>query len=240
MNYFSTWGITFRMGDLKKALILIAVVMSFTFPVSRAEEASIDGNVLIIPVLQVGADFYSLQLMAHFETEPYEFSLFAADSLSNASDVGASSFANNILSIPKLTYEGISYNLHLALISQDPIRFRIDSAGVNEDDPASMALFAANISSPIIQSRCIACHTDIGPASATVSTSRIQYLTSNEPDYLQSNYTSLVDYIKNVATGSELILSKPLGTDHVGAAQFLSTSDEYLKLQEFVNAVLAE
>jgi hypothetical protein len=228
------------MINLRKILILVVSTLSFTFSVSHAEEASIDGNVLAIPVLQVGADFYSVQLTLHFETDPIEFSLLAANPLSSASDIGASSFANNILTIPALTYEGVSYNLQLALVGQEPILFQLHAAGVNEEDPTSLSLFTENISSQIIQLSCIVCHTTTGIASATLSTSRIQYLTSIEPDHLQTNYNSLVDFINNVPGGSESILSKPLGIDHVGAAQMVSTSEVYLQFQEFVNAVLSE
>jgi hypothetical protein len=228
------------MKGFRKILTFVVTTLIFTFSISHAEEASIDGNVLAIPVLQVGADFYSVQLTLHFETDPIEFSLLAANPLTNASDVGASSFANNILTIPVLTYEGVSYNLQLALVGQDPILFRLNSVGMNQEGPASLTLFTANISSQIIQLRCSICHTTAGIASATLSTSRIQYLTSIEPDHLQTNYNSLVNFIKNVPGGSASILSKPLGIDHVGAVQMLSTSMVYLQFQQFVYAVLSE
>lgn len=104
----------------------------------------------------------------------------------------------------------------------------------------SYQLFMDTVSGPITQTRCITCHSDIGIASASLSTSRIQYSPLTELNYQQTNYNILVNYIRNVTDGSEVILSKPQGVDHVGGVQLATGSDEFQVFQQFVNAVLGE
>jgi hypothetical protein len=101
--------------------------------------------------------------------------------------------------------------------------------------PDPFQLYVDNISEPIIQSSCVICHRQNGIAGNT----KLVYATSNEPNYQQTNFDILSNYILNEPGGSELILSKPQGIAHGGGAQLNSNSDEYIALQEFVNAVLA-
>ena len=122
--------------------------------------------------------------------------------------------------------------------SGTPLSLEIAAEGATG---TSYQLFTDNISTPIIQTRCIICHSSTGIASATVSTSQLQYLAATEPDFLQSNYNILVNYMRNVTDGSELILAKPQGMEgHVGAVQLVEGSDEFEAFEAFVNAVLSE
>jgi len=117
--------------------ILVIAIVSFMTSSIHAQEASLDGNVLTIPVLQVGDQFYSLQLTLALGTDPLVLTLSSAEELSNASAEGASTFANNTLTVPALSYEGVSYNLQLALTGENPVRFGVLSAGVNESAPSA-------------------------------------------------------------------------------------------------------
>ncbi len=121
--------------------------------------------------------------------------------------------------------------------SGTPLKLKIAAAGATG---TSYQLFSDNVSIPIIQTRCIICHSSTGIASASVSTSQLQYIADTEPDFLQSNYNLLVNYIRNVTDGSELILSKPQGMVHVGAVQLVNGSGEFEAFEAFVNAVLSE
>ena len=121
--------------------------------------------------------------------------------------------------------------------SGTPLGLEIAAAGATG---TSYQLFSDNVSTPIIQTRCIICHSSTGIASASVSTSQLQYIDDTEPDFLQSNYNVLVNYIRNVTDGSELILSKPQGMVHVGAVQLVNGSGEFEAFEAFVNAVLSE
>jgi hypothetical protein len=83
--------------------------------------------------VEVGAQAYMLQLALVSGTDPLELSVHATEELTNASTEGASSFANNTLNVPSISYNSVSYNLQLALVGLDPITFRLESAGVNEE-----------------------------------------------------------------------------------------------------------
>ena len=72
--------------------------------------------------------------------------------------------------------------------SGTPLSLEIAAEGATG---TSYQLFTDNISTPIIQTRCIICHSSTGIASATVSTSQLQYLAATEPDFLQSNYNKI-------------------------------------------------
>jgi hypothetical protein len=121
--------------------------------------------------------------------------------------------------------------------SGTPLGLVIAAQGATE---TSYQLFMDTVSAPITQTRCIICHIELGLASADLSTSQIQYSPLTELNYQQTNYNILVNYIRNVTDGSELILSKPQGVDHEGAVLLPTGSDELQVFQQFVNAVLGE
>lgn len=148
---------------------------------------------------------------------------------------GPAGVSNAALSI-FLAYDTMAVQGEL-FYSGAPLTFAIEAEAAS---PASFQLFTDNISTPIIQAKCIVCHTDVGIASAALSTSRLQYLTSAQANFQQTNYDTLVNFIKNIPDGSDLILSKPQGIDHIGLQQLDSSDPEFLQLQEFVNAVVAE
>ncbi|MFT7527436.1 MAG: hypothetical protein ACI9LY_002591 [Arenicella sp.] len=150
--------------------------------------------------------------------------------------LGAAGLAGTNLSI-YLAYDSVAMPGEL-YYSGVPMSLTIEPVSVAT--APSFQLFIDTISAPITQSLCIACHTSTGIASAALSTSRIQYLTSIESGFQQNNYDVLVNYIKNVPTGASLILSKPLGVDHLGAAQLSSSSDQYHIFEDFVKVVLSE
>lgn len=97
-------------------------------------------------------------------------------------------------------------------------------------EPQSFTLFTNNISQPIIQSRCIACHVSGGAASST----RLVYVRSNVADFQTQNYNTLLDFIQTA--GSSLLLSKPQGIGHGGGVQLQSGSAEFTAWSEFISA----
>ena len=112
----------------------LAILILFLAPgIVRSQEASLDGATLNIPVLQVGADYYQISLNLVPDTDPIQLALGDAIPISIPSDTsGASIFANNVISIPSLPYEGVSYNLSLPLLTTEPVVFQLGSVGVNE------------------------------------------------------------------------------------------------------------
>ena len=66
---------------------------------------------------------------------------------------------------------------------------------------------------------------------------RLVYQPVGQPDYLQNNFDTLVNYILTEPGGSDLILSKPQGVNHLGQVVLTTKSSEFAALTEFVNAV---
>ena len=164
--------------------------------------------------------------------------LQAIEAFSVLEDVpfGAVGLAGASLSI-YLAYDSVATAGEL-YYSGTPLSLEIAAEGATG---TSYQLYSDNVSTPIIQNRCIICHSSTGIASATLSTSQIQYIADTEPDFLQSNYNILVNYMRNVTDGSELILAKPQGMEgHVGAVQLVEGTDEFEAFEAFVNAVLSE
>lgn len=104
-------------------------------------------------------------------------------------------------------------------------------------DPASLTFYLSNISQPIVQSRCIVCHTTTG----TASTSALHYVNSSVEGYQQINYNTLLDYIENVPNGASLIVSQPQGiTAHGGGVQLASGSQQLADWLQFIDSVQNE
>ena len=101
----------------------------------------------------------------------------------------------------------------------------------------SFDLFVSNVSAPIIQARCIACHNSTGVASD----SGLTYVDNTQSNYQSINYNTLMDYIENAPNAASLILSKPQGiTLHGGGTQLTAGSNDLLQWQAFVTAVQTE
>ena len=103
-------------------------------------------------------------------------------------------------------------------------------------EPASLALYNASISAPIVQSRCVSCHVSGGASGNT----RLVFVRSSVDNYMTLNYNEMVDFIRNVSSGASLILSKPQGIGHGGGVQLASGSTELANLTDFVEAVQSE
>ena len=100
----------------------------------------------------------------------------------------------------------------------------------------SLETYTSLISGPIVQSRCLVCHRGGGVAQD----SALLYVDANQPNFQQTNYDTVVDYIKNFPGGSSLILSKPQGVGHVGGVQLTPNSTNLENFETFVSQVLAE
>lgn len=98
---------------------------------------------------------------------------------------------------------------------------------------SSLQLFETNISTPIIQARCILCHRAGGAAGGTP----LLYVSSSTPNSLTTNYNTLANYIEG-GKGSTVI-SKAQGIGHGGGVQLQPNGTDLAKLQEFVDAVMA-
>ena len=91
-------------------------------------------------------------------------------------------------------------------------------------NPASQTFYLSNISGPIVQSKCLGCHKTTGSASYA----GLNYVNSSVDGFQQTNYSTLLDYIKNVPGGASLILSKPRGlVAHGGGMQLSRGTAEF-------------
>ena len=93
----------------------------------------------------------------------------------------------------------------------------------------SMQIYTESISSQIVQARCVNCHG--GVAALTL-------VRSNVDDYINKNYNSMKDYIKQ--GGSNRLLSKPQGINHGGGVQLQSGSTDLNNLESFIDAIVSE
>ena len=100
-------------------------------------------------------------------------------------------------------------------------------------EPASLTLYNASISAPIVQSRCVSCHVSGGASGNT----RLVFVRSSVDNYMTLNYNEMVDFVRNTPNGASLILSKPQGIGHGGGIQLLSGSIELDNLSKFVEAL---
>ena len=99
-----------------------------------------------------------------------------------------------------------------------------EAAAVAAANPASQTFYLSNISGPIVQSKCLRCHKTTGSASY----SGLNYVNSSVDGFQQTNYNTLLDYIKNVPGGASLILSKPQGlVAHGGGMQLIRGTAEF-------------
>jgi len=127
-----------RIFRLKYRFIITVLFLSTSFTLSYAQEASLNGAVLTIPVLQVGADYYLVDLTLVPDSDPVQLNVTRAELLASpASTTGASVFSSNVLSVPALPFQGSSYNLQFSLLSSEPVIFQLLSASVNESTAES-------------------------------------------------------------------------------------------------------
>ena len=105
-------------------LILLFIVNEKTLGADQqaSADAYVIGDVVKIPVLRVGNDYYSLDLQLMPNTDPAQLKMIAAAklTLSDSNSSNASSFVNTTLTIPKLTAANNSYRIELELVSVEP------------------------------------------------------------------------------------------------------------------------
>lgn len=126
--------------------------------------------------------------------------------------------------------------------SGKPLSFSIlaDSAPETPEaaaNPASQTFYLSNISGPIVQSKCLGCHKTTGSASYA----GLNYVNSSVDGFQQTNYNTLLDYIKNVPGGASLILSKPQGlVAHGGGMQLIRGTAEFDDWSTLVATIINE
>ncbi len=104
-----------------------------------------------------------------------------------------------------------------------------NSGNSNETD--GLSFFTSNISDPVIQGKCIACHVNGGLAEAT------PLVYTNTAGHEQSNFDLLFDYVAADEDNANTVLEKVRGVDHGGDLQLSGDSDEYRDLVAFLGLI---
>jgi len=109
---------------MKQLMLALAIIL-----IAQNSEANEVGNdaylandVVKIPVVSIGASTYRLDLQLVPNSDPVKLKMVAAQDITELkpSTSGASTFENNILTIPFLANTKASYKIELELISTDP------------------------------------------------------------------------------------------------------------------------
>lgn len=95
-----------------------------------AQQASINGNVINIPVVTLGAQAFQLELTLVADTSPVELLVTGGEELTSFSAEGASSFDGVTLAVPSLEVDGIAYWANFNLLSEEPPTFLFIDAGL--------------------------------------------------------------------------------------------------------------
>ena len=244
------------MNNLALTKILMGIVALCaslnTVALDERSDAYIVGDIIKIPLLVVGESQYRLDLQLIPDTNPVELKLIAADDITSLSltSEGASTFSENLLTIPNLSAGSISYRIELSLVSVDPlVILRLSRAEELAPAPAStpapepastpppvtsrekaLTLYDESISSSIVQSRCVRCHVQGGSAGG----SSLRFLRGTG-DAVSANIAMFEALLNGRSNGKQYILGKVSGNGHGGGMQLPIGSAGYASLSEFLS-----
>jgi hypothetical protein len=227
-----------------------------TLSYSETREASFENNILSIPVVTVGAEAYSLELLLTQDGANIDFSIVGAEKIQVVDTSGASVFNGTALLIPKVGIGSASYTLTLSVVTVDPPKFRLtdyaelksvgeppQSEPEPEPEPpkapeVSLAeqistLYAETISSQIVMRRCVACHVQGGVSQM----SRLVFRRGTGSSVKSDNLAQFTDFVFSNVAGDQLILSRVSGIGHGGGTVLRTGSADYNALAEFLALV---
>jgi len=120
---------------LPQLFFLTLLCLFFCSGKIQAQPASLQGDILHIPVVVVENQFYSARLTIVSGTEPVEIVLSQATEVFSANLRDSSYFGNEVLSIPAIDIDGHSFWADFRRISSD--RFRLIASGNNNSSRGS-------------------------------------------------------------------------------------------------------
>ena len=249
---------SFLAAALRFSFILLVFQFSTwsTLSYSATREASFENNILSIPVVTVGAEAYSLELLLTQDGANIDFSIVGAEKIQVVDTSGASVFNGTALLIPKVGIGSASYTLTLSVVTVDPPKFRLtdyaelksvaeppQSEPEPEPEPpkapeVSLAeqistLYAETISSQIVMRRCVACHVQGGVSQM----SRLVFRRGTGSSVKSDNLAQFTDFVSSNVAGDQLILSRVSGIGHGGGTVLPRGSADYNALAEFLALV---
>ena len=91
-------------------------------------------------------------------------------------------------------------------------------------------VFAARIAKPVVQEKCIACHTAGGAASLT----RLHFERQSNPAHEALNLKAFEDLVAEVDDGADYVLNKIQGVGHGGGVQVAAGTAEFTAMERFL------
>ncbi|MFK7863643.1 MAG: hypothetical protein AB8B95_05370 [Pseudohongiellaceae bacterium] len=232
---------TQRLWTTRLALLLCT---SFFIQSTFAQKATLDGTVIKMPVVVVGAQQFSVDLSLDAGSNPPTFSLAAFSETSGGDTTSAPFLEGTTLKIPTIDINGVDFFVDLALLSDNPVSFQLANFAPNPTTttpPTSeqllaqaTTLFQETVEQPVINNRCINCHVQGGAASFTALVYERQSSTSTA-----NNIQEISNYIQARQNGVQTILNKTQGIGHGGGPQLQSSSAEFAALSAFLTALTA-
>ena len=102
--------------------------------------------------------------------------------------------------------------------------------GGSSDTATAAAVFGEQISGPVVQSLCVACHVEGGVSGNT----RLVFERSSTPDHEALNLAAFSTFLSEVEGGTSLILSKIQGVSHGGGAPVPAGSAAFAEVERFL------
>ena len=229
-----------RLNQLGKKMVLslcLPLLSVFTH-ISHAQEATFIDNVLTLSKATVGETAYALELGLSVNQGNYDFGVLAAEEVPFTNTDGASIFDGSVLRVPTVDVGGVNYSLDLALISGDPITFRLSSfAEVAAPTPSALVqattLFGESIETQIVQAKCTVCH----KVGLIASNSGLLFVSASESS-AATNLGAFANYLSGSEAARTRILSMVTGVGHTGGKQMEVGSDQHQNLGEMLRLLL--
>lgn len=229
-----------RLNQLLKRIILSLCLPLFSVfaYASYAQEATFIDNVLTLSKATVGETAYALELGLSVNQGNYDFGILAAAEVPFTNTDGASIFDGSVLRVPTVDVGGTNYSLDLALISGDPITFRLsDYAEVAAPTPSALAqattLFGDSIETQIVQAKCTECH----KVGLIASNSGLLFVSTRDGS-AATNLSAFANYLNGSEAARTRILSMVTGVGHTGGKQMEVGSDLHQNLGEMLRLLL--
>ena len=243
---------TFLAAAVRFSFILLAFQFSTwsTLSYSATRDASFENNILSIPVVTVGVEAYSLELLLTQDGANIDFSIVGAEKIQVSDTSGASVFNGTALLVPKVGIGSASYTLTLSVVTVDPPKFRLTDyaelklvAAVPQPEPEKVpevslaekisTLYSETISSQIVMRRCVACHVQGGISQM----SRLVFRRGTGSSVQSDNMAQFTDFVSTNSAGDQLILARVSGIGHGGGTVLPTGSADYNALAEFLALV---
>ena len=229
-----------RLNQLRKRMALsLCIPLLYVFVhASHAQEATFIDNVLTLSKATVGETAYALELGLSVSQGNYDFGVLAAAEVPFTNTDGASIFDGSVLRVPTVDVGGTNYSLDLALISGDPITFRLsDYAEVAAPTPSALAqattLFGDSIETQIVQAKCTVCHKE----GLIASNSGLLFVSAGGSS-AATNLGAFAIYLNGSEAARTRILSMVTGVGHSGGKQMEVGSDLHQNLGEMLRLLL--